>query len=63
MPCHFPAGRYANVEASYVQRLQELALRYAIERRKPLQSTGSPTWISKIKYESYRIKIVGIFTI
>ncbi|AUB38346.1 hypothetical protein COO91_04313 [Nostoc flagelliforme CCNUN1] len=46
-----------------MQRLQELALRYAIERRKPLQSTGSPTWISKIKYESYRIKIVGIFTI
>ncbi|MCC5625276.1 hypothetical protein [Nostoc sp. CHAB 5715] len=31
----FPTGRCANVEASYAQRLQELALPYAIECREP----------------------------
>ncbi len=29
MPYHFPTGRCANVEASYAERLQELAASYA----------------------------------
>jgi hypothetical protein len=29
MPYHFPAGRYANVEASYAERLVEKAVRFA----------------------------------